>query len=74
MCHSLRGAIVIYSYSSKVLSKQANKALFSLMKQLSNLSYPKPSLMCHLFDSLIKPVMNYVQKYGTIPFQLIMTV
>ena len=29
------------------------------MKQLSNLSYPKPSLMCHLFDSLIKPVMNY---------------
>ena len=41
-----------------MLSKQANKALFSLMKQLPNLSYPKPSLMCYLFDSF-KPVMNY---------------
>ena len=51
--------ISLFKETSKVLSKQANKALFSLMKKLSNLSYPKPSLMCHLFDSLIKPVMNY---------------
>ena len=49
----------LFKETSKVLSKQANKALFSLMKQLSNLSYSKPSLMCYLFDSLIKPVMNY---------------
>ena len=49
----------LFKEASKVLSKQANKALFSLMKQLSNLSYPKPSLMCYLLDSLIKPVMNY---------------
>ena len=34
-------------------------ALFSLMKKLSNLSYPKPSLMCYLFDMLIKPIMDY---------------
>ena len=55
-----------YKYLSKTsegLSKQANKTLFSLMKQLSNLLYPKPSLMCHLFDSLIKPVMNYGAEY-----------
>ena len=49
----------LFKETSKVLFKQANKALFSLMKQLSNLSYPKPSLMCYLFDSFIKPVMNY---------------
>ena len=49
----------LFKETPKVLSMQANKALFSLMKQLSNLSYPKPSVMCHLFDCLIKPVMNY---------------
>ena len=28
------------------------------MKKLSNLSYPKPSIMCYLFDMLIKPIMH----------------
>ena len=39
-------------------------ALFSLMKKLSNLSYPKPSLMCYLFDMLIKPIMDYGSENG----------
>ena len=29
------------------------------MRKLSNLSYPKPDLMCYLFDTLIKQVMDY---------------
>ena len=50
----------LFKETPKVLAKQANKALFSLMKKLSNLSYPKPSLMCCLFDMLmVKPVMDY---------------
>ena len=50
----------LFRETPKVLAKQANKALFSLMKKLSNLSYPKPSLInVLLFDTLIKPVMDY---------------
>ena len=40
-------------------ANQANKALFSLMKILSNLSYPKP---CYLFDLLVTPIMNYASE------------
>ena len=42
----------LFRETTKVLAKQANnyEALFSLMKKLSKLSYPKPSLMCYLFD------------------------
>ena len=40
------------------LAKEANKALFSLMKNLSNLSYPYPSLMRYLFDPLTIAVMD----------------
>ena len=48
----------LFRETPKVLSKQTNKALFSLMK---NLSYPnkRSSLMYYLFDALIKPVMDY---------------
>ena len=49
----------LFKQTPKVLAKQANKALFFLMKMLSNLSYPKPSLMWYLFDMLIKPIMDY---------------
>ena len=52
----------IFKSTSKLLANQANKALFSLMKTLSNLSYPKPSLMCYLFDLLVRPVLNYASE------------
>jgi len=29
------------------------------MKAVSHLSYPKPSLMCQLFDILVRPVAEY---------------
>ena len=37
----------LFKETSKTLAKQANKALFSLMKQSLNLLNPKPSLMCY---------------------------
>ena len=36
------------------LANQTNKALFALMRGASKLSFPKPSLLCHLFDILVK--------------------
>ena len=41
------------------LAKQAQKAIFSLFKQIRHLQFPKPSLLCHLFNSLILPIANY---------------
>ena len=49
----------VFKSTPKILAKQANKALFSVMKMLLTLSYPKPSLMCYLFDLLVKPVMDH---------------
>ena len=43
------------------LANQAQKAMFSLLKKkkIRHLQFPKPSLLCHLFDSLICPIANY---------------
>ena len=41
------------------LAKQAQKAMFSLFKKIRHLQFPKPSLLCHLFNSLILPIANY---------------
>ena len=41
------------------LAAQANKALFALMKSAARLKYPSPSLLAHLFDSLVSPIMEY---------------
>ena len=45
----------IFKSNPKVLANQANKAL-------SNLSYPRPSLICYLFDLLVSPIMNYASE------------
>lgn len=41
------------------LANQASKALFSLIRAATKLSFPDPSLLCYLFDSLVKPVLEY---------------
>ena len=41
------------------LSNQTSKALFTLMRGATKLSFPKPALLCHLFDSLVRPVAEY---------------
>ena len=41
------------------LANQTSKALFTLMRGATKLSFPKPALLCHLFDSLVRPVAEY---------------
>ena len=41
------------------LANQTSKALLTLMCGASKLSFPKPTLLCHLFDSLVRPVADY---------------
>ena len=41
------------------LANQTSKALFTLMRGATKLSFPKPDLLCHLFDSLVRPVAEY---------------
>ena len=41
------------------LANQTRKALFTLMRGAAKLSFPKPSLLCYLFDSLVRPVAEY---------------
>ncbi len=44
------------------LVAQANKALFSLMKSAARLDYPSPKVLCHLFDSLVRPILEYASE------------
>ena len=41
------------------LANQASKALLMLMCGASKLSFPKPTVLCHLFNSLVRPVADY---------------
>jgi len=41
-----------YKPAITTLANQASKALFMLMRGASKLSFPKPTLLCHLFDSI----------------------
>ena len=41
------------------LQNRRKKAMFSLFKKIRHLQFPKPSLLCHLFESLIRPIANY---------------
>ena len=48
-----------FKLAISTLANQANKALFSLMRTVSNLAFPSPSLICTLFDSLVRPIAEY---------------
>ena len=41
------------------LAKQGQKSLFCLLKKASKLQYPNPLLLSHLFDALVRPVLEY---------------
>ena len=45
--------------SVSTLAKQAQKAMYGLLKKIANLRYPPPVLMCKLFDAVVAPVCNY---------------
>ena len=51
-----------YKKAATTLAGQANKALFSLMSKASHLHYPKPALLGHLFDSLVRPILEYASE------------
>ena len=48
-----------FKIAISTLANQASKALFSLFRAASKLSFPDPSLLCHLFDALVRPVLEY---------------
>ena len=47
-----------YKPAITTLANQASKALFMLMCGTSKLSFPKPTVLCHLFDLLEKLISN----------------
>ena len=49
----------LFKLAISTLAKQASKALFSLIQAASKLAFPDPSLLYYLFDSLVKPVLEY---------------
>ena len=59
----LNGIILSSNGSFKLaiftIAKQASKALFSLFRTASQLSFPDPLLLCYLFDTLVRPVLEY---------------
>ena len=48
-----------YKKAITTLAGQAKKALFCPMTKASRLYYPKPALLGHLFDSLVRPILEY---------------
>ncbi len=58
----------LFKPAISALANQSNKALFSLMKVSTALSFPPPTVMCYLFDSLIKPITEYgAEIWGYLP-------
>ena len=51
--------------NTEILASQASKALFSLKSTIASLKYPSPKILCHLFDSLVCPILDYgCEKWG----------
>lgn len=45
--------------AADTLAKQGQKSLFCLLKKASKLQYPNSLLLSHLFDALVRPVLEY---------------
>jgi hypothetical protein len=59
--HSTRGMAVAIDK----LTAAGKKALFALRRRCNDLSITDPEVMCHLFDSLVHPVLSYACKVWT---------
>ena len=44
------------------LANQAKKAIFGLMRKSKSMLHPNPSILLHLFDSLVRPTMEYASE------------
>ena len=57
------GVIINTSGSLKpaitTLIAQAKKAIFAIIKKSKSLHHPNPSILLHLFDSLVRPILEY---------------
>ena len=54
------GIVLSENASNKTaISTLANQASKVLLRGASKLSFPKPTLLCHFFDSLVRPVADY---------------
>ena len=42
-----------------LITNQAKKVLFALLSRMARLNYPPPTILCHLFDALVLPVLEY---------------
>jgi hypothetical protein len=59
--HSTRGMAVAIDK----LTTAGKKALFALCRRCNDLSIIDPEVMCQLFDSLVRPVLNYASEVWT---------
>ena len=48
-----------FKLAISTIAKQGSKALFSLFRTASQLSFPDPLLLFYLFDALVRPVLEY---------------
>ena len=47
---------VVAPFQASHLNTRASKSLFSLFRAALKLSFPDPSLLCYLFDALVRPM------------------
>ena len=48
-----------FKHSIASLADQARKTSFSMMTRMANLGFPPPLILCHVFDTLVVPIMEY---------------
>ena len=48
-----------FNKAISLITNQAKKVLFALLSRIVRLKYPPPVILCHLFDALVLPVLEY---------------
>ena len=48
-----------FNKAISLIANQAKKVLFALLSRIVRLNYPPPVILCHLFDALVLPVLEY---------------
>ena len=48
-----------FNKAISLITNQAKKVLFALLSRIVRLNYPPPVILCHLFDALFLPVLEY---------------
>ena len=48
-----------FNKAISLITNQAKKVLFALLSKIVRLNYPPLTILCHLFDALVLPVLEY---------------